>query len=79
MTQGEPELACGRVWRPNQQAVGFGQRRHQGTVLVGQRGRYRAIRAFGKGCPQIVGPLVIGGQVRAQTSRFRTVLDIRSS
>ena len=69
MTQGEPAAAAGACGGPNQQAVGFGQRRHQGTVLGRQRGGYRAVRAVGEGGPQIVGALVIGRQVAAENGR----------
>ena len=47
MTQAEPAAAGRRVRLANQQAVGLGQRRHQGTVLDGTGVATRAVRCLG--------------------------------
>ena len=55
---------------PDNKAVGFGERRHHRTVLGRERRRDVAVRALAQGRAQIIGALVVGGEVAAEHRVF---------
>ena len=75
MTQGEPAAAAG-AWGSQISRQSAWQAAPSGNCPGWQRGRDRAVRARGKGCPQVIGALVIGRQIAAEPGRLGNVLDV---